>query len=100
MGRGAGYNPGYQQQQRYSSAQDIDNYGYDQDNERRYHEADGREQGAVKQYFEYSRCEWVGFAITCRCARTLVQNYLRSEGRGVQADVKKLEWGLQEGVGR
>jgi hypothetical protein len=39
---GAGYNPGNTQQQ-YQGSQNL-------------HQADGREQGQVKQYFEYSTC--------------------------------------------
>lgn len=39
---GAGYNPGNTQQQ-YQGSQN-------------FHQADGREQGQVKQYFEYSTC--------------------------------------------
>jgi len=42
IGRGAGYNPGNTQQQ-YQASQN-------------FHQADGREQGQVKQYFEYSTC--------------------------------------------
>jgi hypothetical protein len=42
MSSGAGYNPGNTQQQ-YQGSQN-------------FHQADGREQGQVKQYFEYSTC--------------------------------------------
>jgi hypothetical protein len=50
MSSGAGYNPGNTQQQCQGS--------------QNFHQADGREQGQVKQYFEYSTCTSFPFSLS------------------------------------